>query len=392
MKEDTRIVHGGRATAKAHRVVNPPVYHASTVLSPTIAARREAFEARVRRVPGFYYGRSGNPTTRVLEEAVAGLEGGHDCLAFPSGLAAIAAAMLSYLSAGDHVLVTDGVYRPVRNLCDRLLARLGIETTYYPPLIGAGIAGLMRPETRVVYAESPASVTFEVQDLPAIAAAAHAKGARVLFDNTWATPLFFKPLAKGADVSILAATKYIGGHSDLMLGLVTTSGDAWPELYDGFHLLGQAVGPDDAYLAQRGLRTMGVRLRAHHANALRVAEWLQGRDEVAAVLYPALPGHPGYELWQRDFAGASGLFSVLLRPCSEAALAAMVDNLALYSIGASWGGYESLVLPEDVRAARSVTDWPHDGPVLRLHIGLEDPDDLIADLDAGFGRLRETEG
>ncbi len=390
MKEDTRIVHGGRAAAKRQRVVNPPVYHVSTVLSPTIAARREAFEARARRVPGFYYGRSGNPTARALEEAIAELDGGHDCLAFPSGLAAIAAAMLSYLSAGDHLLVTSGVYRPVRNLCDRMLARLGIETTYYPPGIGAGIAALMRPETRVVYVESPATMTFEVQDLPAIAAAAHEKGARVLFDNTWATPLFFKPLEKGADVAILAATKYVGGHSDIMLGLVTTTEAAWPALYDGYHLLGQCVGPDDAYLAQRGLRTMGVRLRAHQANALRVAEWLTGRDEVEAVLHPGLPDHPGHDIWKRDFSGSSGLFSVLLNPCSEAALAAMVDNLALFAIGASWGGYESLVMPGDVGADRGATDWPHQGPLLRLHIGLEDPADLIADLDAGFARLAKA--
>ena len=392
MKRDTRIVHGGRAAAKAQRIVNPPVYHASTVLSPTLAARRESQVARASREPGFYYGRSGNPTARALEDAIAALEGGHGCLAFPSGLAAIATALLSYLSAGDHLLITDGVYRPVRSLCDRLLSRLRIEATYYAPLIGAGIADLMRPETRVVYVESPASQTFEVEDLPAIAAAAHERGALVLFDNTWATPLFFRPLEHGADVSIVAATKYVGGHSDIMLGLVTANEAAWPRLHDGFHLLGQSVGPDDAYLAQRGLRTMGVRLREHEAGALRVAGWLQGRDEVAAVLHPALPGHPGHETWKRDFDGATGLFSVVLEPCSEAALAAMVDNLELFGIGASWGGYESLVLPCNVPHSRSVTDWPHEGPVLRLHIGLEDTRDLIADLEAGFERLREAEG
>ncbi|MFQ5784262.1 MAG: cystathionine beta-lyase [Alphaproteobacteria bacterium] len=391
MKQDTRIVTLGRKDARKLRVVNPPVVHASTVFSPTIAARRAAQARRARREPGFYYGRSGSPTARALEEALAGLEGGHDCLTFPSGLAAIAAALLAYLSAGDHLLMTDGVYQPVRKLCDRLLPRLGVETTYYPPRLGAGVADLIRPETRVVYVESPSSQTFEVQDIPAIAAAAHAGGAPaggalVLADNTWASPYFCRPLDLGADVSIQAATKYVGGHSDLMLGAATATEAAWAPLRDAAGHLGQCAGPDDLYLAQRGLRSLAVRMRRHQETGLALAQWLERRSEIARVLHPGLPDDPGHALWRRDFSGASGLFSIVFEPCSEAAFAAFVDGLAHFGIGASWGGFESLALPAHPK--RAAEPWRAEGPLLRLHAGLEDPADLIADLEAGFERMR----
>ncbi len=310
MADETRIVTAGRKEAKRLGAVNPPVFHVSTVLRPSLAAQKEAMAARARGERLFFYGREGSPTARALEDAMAALEGAHDCLTFSSGLGAISTALLGCLSAGDHMLVTDGVYLPVRNFCDGLLARLGIETVYYPPCIGAGIAELIRPNTRVVYVESPSSQTFEMQDLPAIAEIAHANDALVLVDNTWATPYFHKPLALGADMSIQAATKYIVGHSDAMLGTVATTEAAWPLLRRATSELGQCAGPDDIYLGQRGLRSMAVRLRHHQEAALELATWFKARPEVARVLHPALPDDPGHAIWKRDFAGASGLFAV----------------------------------------------------------------------------------
>lgn len=388
MADETRIVTAGRKQAKALGLVNPPVYHCSTVLRPSLAAQREAVAARKRGERLFFYGREGSPTARALEEAMAALEGAHDCLAFSSGLGAISTALLACVSAGDHVLVTDGVYHPVRVFCDGMLSRLGVEITYYPPRIGEGIAELIRPNTRVVYVESPSSQTFEMQDLPAIAAAARERGALVLVDNTWATPYFHKPLALGADMSIQAATKYVVGHSDAMLGMVAATEAAWPLLRDATRALGQCAGPDDLYLGQRGLRTMAVRLRHQGAAGIALAQWLSERPEVARVLHPALADDPGHAIWKRDFTGASGLFSIVLRPCSDDALAAMVDDLAYFGIGASWGGYESLILP--VRPVRTATRWTAEGPVLRLHVGLEALDDLKADLEAGFARLAKA--
>ena len=308
-------------------------------------------------------------------------------MTLPTGLAAINVALMSFLDSGDHILVSDSVYEPVRTLCDRQLSRFGITATYYDPLIGAGIAALIRPNTRIVYLESPGSLTFEVQDVPAIAAAAHAAGALVVLDNTWATPLFQKPLRLGADIVIHAATKYIVGHSDAMLGIVVADERRWRQMKACGHGMGFAAAPDDCYLALRGLRTLDVRLRRHEANGLAVARWLAGRPEVARLLYPALPDDPGHALWRRDFIGASGLFGVVLKPCPPAALTAMLDGMKLFAMGFSWGGYESLILPVKPARYRTATPWTEAGPTLRLHVGLEGVPDLIADLEAGFARL-----
>jgi len=378
--QDTRLTHAGREPGRFHGFVNPPIYRGSTVLFPTVA-RLEANDQ------DYTYGRLGTPTVRALEEALAELEGGYRTLLTPSGLSAIATTLLALLSAGDHVLVSDSVYRPNRRFCDQVLKRLGVETTYYDPLIGGGIKELIKKTTRVVFAESPGSQTFEVQDLPAIAAAAHAAGARVVLDNTWATPLYFKPFAHGADVSIQAATKYIVGHADAMLGAITTTEAAWPAIARAHEDFGLCCGPEDVYLGLRGLRSLGVRLARHQASGIELARWLSSRPEVARVLHPALPSDPGHALWKRDFTGASGLFSIELKPVPHEAVAAMLDGLELFGMGYSWGGFESLILPFDPTAYRTATQWHGEGPALRLHIGLEDVEDLKADLDAGFARL-----
>jgi cystathionine beta-lyase len=294
------------------------------------------------------------------------------------------------VQSGDHVLVTDNVYGPTRTFATRFLRRFGVEATFFPPLAGAGITALMRDNTRAVFLESPGSLSFEVQDVPAIAAAARARGATVLMDNTWATPLFFKPLAHGVDISIQAATKYIVGHSDAMLGTVTATEAAAARLRAVHYELGQTVGPDDVNLASRGLRTMAVRLARHWETGVRLAEWIARQPEVARVLHPALPGDPGHALWERDFTGASGLFGVVLRPIARRAYAALFDRLALFGIGASWGGYESLIVPMSPGETRTATSWTDPGPCFRIHAGLENVDDLLADLDAGFRRLREN--
>ena len=382
---ETLLTHAGNHPEANHGIVNPPVYHASTVLYPTIEAMERA---QKDRLTGVSYGRYGTPTTFALEEAVAALEGGGRALALPSGLAAIGATLLSLLKAGDHLLMVDSVYSPARALCDKTLARFGIEVTYYDPLVGGGIAGLMRPNTRLVYLESPGSLTFEVQDVPAIVAAAHAKGALAVMDNTWATPLLFKPLSHGIDIAIYAATKYFVGHSDAMLGVVVVRD---PDLYRtvklAAHGMGYCAAPDDCYLGLRGLRTLGVRLRRHGESGLALARWLQRRPEVVRVLHAGLPEHPGHALWRRDFAGASGLFSIALKPCTPAAVAAMVEGMRLFGMGASWGGYESLLLPVKPESTRTATRWAPGGPTLRLHAGLEAVEDLIADLEDGFRRL-----
>jgi cystathionine beta-lyase len=383
--DETRLAHAGNRPRDNHGVVNPPVYHASTVLFPTLAALHAA---EADRFSGTTYGRYGTPTVFALEEAVAALEGAERALALPTGLAAVTMSLMAFLKPGDHLLMVDTVYEPVRGFCDRFLAKLGIATTYYPPGIGGEIRGLLRPQTRVVYLETPGSLTFEFQDVPAIVAAAHAAGAKVLLDNTWGTPLFYKPLAQGVDVSIQAATKYISGHSDVMLGMVATRAELWRQIKITAHGLGHAAAPDDCYLALRGLRTLAVRLARHQETALALARWLQRRPEVERVLHPALPEHPGHAVWRRDFAGSSGLFSVLLKPVPEAALAAMLDGLSLFGMGFSWGGYESLMIPCNLARARSAEPWTAPGPLLRIHAGLEHPADLIADLEAGFARLR----
>ncbi|MFZ5789210.1 MAG: cystathionine beta-lyase [Pseudomonadota bacterium] len=384
--DDTHLTHAGNRPRENHGVVNPPVYHASTILFPTVAALREA-EASRSRFSSFVYGRSGTPTSRAFEDAVAALEGAERALALPSGLAAITASLMTFLKSGDHLLMVDTVYGPVRTFCNRMLARLGIVTTYYDPGVGDRVSALMRPETKVVYLEAPGSLTFEMQDIPAIAAVAKTSGATVMMDNTWATPLFFKPLQHGVDVVIEAATKYIGGHADLMMGVVAADEDRLIQIKTAAHIVGHAAAPDDCYLALRGLRTLSVRLARHQESGLQLARWLQARPEVERVLHPGLPGDPGHALWRRDFTGASGLFAILLKPCPAPALEAMLDGMKLFGMGYSWGGYESLILPVDPRAVRTATSWDAPGPVLRIHAGLEDPADLIADLEAGFARL-----
>jgi len=382
LKPDTKVTIGGRNPFAHHGYVNTPVYHASTLLYPTA----EDFLARRGR---YSYGRRGTPTSEALEKAIQEIEG-PACAGvalLPSGLAAISAALLSVLRAGDHVLVTDSVYGPTRKFCDTVLARYGVATTYYDPLIAAGIAALMQPNTRAVFTEAPGSLTFEMQDIPAIAEAAHGKGALVLMDNTWASPLYFKALEKGVDLSIQSGTKYIGGHSDLMLGAVSTHREALPQLKDTVFSMGLCVGPDDMNLGLRGLRTLSVRLARHHQSGLAVARWLEGRPEVLKVLHPALPSDPGHAIWQRDFTGACGLFGVVLKPVRQEAVLAFLNALSLYGMGASWGGFESLAIPYDVSSLRTATKWAPGGPSLRLHIGLEDVSDLIADLERGFAAL-----
>ncbi len=385
-KPDTVLSKAGRDPERFHGAVNPPVYHASTILFPTVAARAEAED---QPFDHYNYGRIGTPTSEALERAMAELEGGYRAVSVSSGLAAITVSLLALLKAGDLLLMVDTVYGPTRRFCDNVLARFGVETTYYDPLVGAGIADLMRDNTRAVFLESPGSLTFEVQDVPAIAAVARGRGIATLMDNTWATPLFFQPIAHGVDVSIQAATKYVVGHADAMLGVMTCRDAATFRTVKRCAVqLGQCAGPDDIYLGLRGLRTLAPRLRQHQENGLKVARWLQERPEVARVLHPALPDDPGHPLWQRDFTGACGLFGVVLTAgWSEAAVAAMVDGLRLFGIGASWGGFESLILPMRPDRVRTAITWAAPGPSLRLHVGLEDPDDLIADLTAGFDRL-----
>ena len=379
-KQNTRLAHAGREPQCFHGFVNPPIYRGSTILFPTAAA----LEANEQE---YTYGRLGTPTVRALEEAIAELEGGHATRLTPSGLAAIATTFLALLSAGDHLLVTDAVYRPTRRFCDHVLARLGVEITYYDPLVGAGIKDLIKPNTKVVFSESPGSQTFEVQDIPAIAKAAHEAGAVVVLDNTWATPLFFKSFTHGADVSIQAATKYIVGHADAMLGTITASKAVWPAIASTHEELGLCVGPEDAYLGLRGLRSLGVRLGHHQAAGVALAEWLKARPEVARVIHPALASDPGHAIWKRDFTGCSGLFAVVLKPAPKQAVAAMLDGFELFGMGYSWGGFESLMIPFDPSTYRTATKWQAEGPALRLHVGLEDLDDLKADLEAGFARL-----
>jgi cysteine-S-conjugate beta-lyase len=382
IKPETRLVTAGRDTRGQHGFVNPAVYHASTVLYPTA-------EDQVAHRSRYQYGRRGTPTTEALEGALRALEG-EACAGvalMPSGLSAISTALLAVAGTGDHILVTDSVYRPTRVFCDGVFKRMGVETTYYDPLIGNDIAKLFKPNTRVVFVEAPGSQSFEMQDIPAIAKVAHDKCALVLTDNTWATPLYFNAFDKGVDLSIQAGTKYIGGHSDIMFGCVSANAAAFPALKNTVNALGICVGPDDVFLALRGLRTLSVRLARHYQSGLTVARWLSNRPEVARVLHPALESDPGHAIWKRDFTGASGLFSIVLKPMAEKAVHAFMNELALFGMGFSWGGYESLVILFDCKDYRTATPWTPGGPTLRFHIGLEDTGDLIADLERGFAAM-----
>jgi cystathionine beta-lyase len=384
LKRDTVITRAGRDSQRYAGLVNTPVFRGSTVLFPDV----RSYEARdPDNFKAMRYGTHGTPTTFALEEAVAELEGGHAAVALPSGIAAIVVALAAFVKTGDHILVVDSVYGPTRNFCDRRLKPFGVEVEYYDPLIAHGIAALIRPNTTLVFCEAPGSLTFEMQDIPAIAAAAHAKSIPVLADNTWGTPYFFDSFQHGVDVSIHAATKYIAGHSDTLVGVIVTNQQYWLKVRRAVADYGYCVSPDDCYLALRGLRTIGVRMKHQQQSALKVARWLQSRPEIIRVLYPALESDPGHALWKRDFTGAASLFGVILRPVPWEAVAAMIDALELFGIGSSWGGYESLAIRVDVSKARTATKWNPGGPLIRLHIGLEDPDDLIADLERGFARL-----
>lgn len=379
-RKDTRLVELGRDPALHAGAVNTPVYRASTILFPDVETMRTEAQP-------YTYGRRGTPTTRGLEQALCELEGGARTVLTPSGLSACTLAILTTCSAGDHILVTDSVYGPTRVFCQKIAKRYGISTTYFEPHIGADIAQQFRPETKAVFVESPGSFSFEVQDVPAIARVAHERGAAVILDNTWATPLYFNALGHGVDLSVQAATKYISGHADVMMGAITAN-EAWKDrLVETHGTLGLCSSGDDAYLAMRGLRTLGVRLRRHQESAIEIAAWLKSRPEVARVLYPPMHDDSGHVLWKRDFTGASGLFSVILKPASEKAVDAMCDGFEHFGLGYSWGGFESLVVPGHMPRS-----FPPklEGPMLRLHIGLEDVDDLKTDLTQGLERLHQA--
>jgi cystathionine beta-lyase len=388
----TRLTQVGRPGARAHGFVNTALVRGSTVLHPDLAHRKSMDSLRYEQAQ--VYGTHGTPTHFALETAIAEIEGGTRCQIVSSGLSAITTPLLAFLKSGEHVLVPDNVYGPTRRFCDGMLAGLGIATTYYDPMITAeALEGLMRPETRVLFLESPGSHTFEVQDVPALAAVAHAHGARVMIDNTWGVH-FFQPFAHGCDISIQAATKYIGGHSDIILGAVTVANDAdWRRLRDAATALGQYASPDDCWLALRGIRSLGVRLRHQMESGLEIARWLEQRPEVLRVLHPALPGSPGHEIWKRDFTGASSLFGVVLNPRYDVdAVGAMIDVMTLFGIGASWGGFESLILPTSGTISRSAGTGQFGGEMMRIHIGLEDVADIKADLTRGFAKLNEVSG
>ena len=386
MKKDTQLAHLGRIAVNDPKTVGVPLHRASTVLFDSLAemaAVQNAWDAD-EQVPT--YGVFNMPQEVALANTVAEIEGGYRAATFPSGLAAVAGALLACVKAGDHVLMTDSGYAPGRHFAVDFLARFDVAIEFYDPLIGAGIETLMKTNTRVVYTESPGSHTFEVQDIPAITKVAHAHGALVIMDNAWATGYFFNAFAHGVDLVVQPATKYYAAHSDVLIGLVIASKATWPMLKHTALSLGQRASPDDCFLALRGMRTLGVRMKQHAASALAVAQWLATRPEVQRVLYPALPSDPGHTLWKRDFTGASGLFGIELKPCSRTQLAAMLDHYIHFGLGYSWGGFESLVAPAHIDNARSVRPWLG-GPLVRFHIGLEDTDDLIRDLEAGFTRL-----
>lgn len=388
-KIDTILTVAGRDPASNHGVVNPPVYHASTIIFPSLAAQEEASHDPLNHIT---YGRSGTPTQQALEDTMSQLEGAHRTVAVPSGLAAITGAIVGFVSAGDHMLVSDSAYGPTRRFCLNILKRFGVETTFFDPMMGAEVERLVQPNTKLFYVEAPGSLTFEVQDIPALSKVAHAHGAIVVADNTWATPLYCQPLKLGADIAVHAGTKYVVGHSDAMMGLICcATAEQYAIVKNHSAMLGFHAAPDDSYLALRGLRTLAVRLRRHEQSALEIARWLKTRPEVAQVLHPALPDCPGHEIWKRDFTGSSGLFAFVLKDgYPKHAIAAMVDHMKLFGIGYSWGGYESLMIHAHPEVFRSATPWPKEKTTIRVHIGLDDVDDIKADLAAGFERMEKA--
>lgn len=383
MKKDTKIVHSGRSKKWTGQAVNTPVYHASTVLFDTVADLKYALQNFRNKI--MFYGRRGTPTHFAFRDAMVELEGGHDCLVYPSGIAAINAALMSFLSSGDHLLMVDTAYGPTRALCNTVLKRMGIETSYYDPMVGEGIKDLIKENTKVIFTESPGSLTMEVQDIPAISKVAHEHDIILMLDNTYGNLINFSPYDHGVDLSVQAATKYIVGHSDAMLGTVTTTEKYWRRLQDNSYYMGQTAAPDDINLAMRGIRTIKTRIRQHEESALKIAKWLKSRPEVDLVLHPAFTDCPGHEIWKRDFNGSNGLFSFTLKSGNDEAITAFLDHLDLFKMGYSWGGFESLVMSfYDLKNERKLPLWNDYGPLIRLHIGLEDADDLIEDLEQGF--------
>lgn len=381
----TLLAHASIEPDQHHGFVNTPVYRGSTVAFPTCESMREGRQK-------YTYGRWNNPSTEALTQALQQLEGAEGTVLCPSGLSACTTAILSVVGAGDHLLIADNVYSPIRAFCEQVGQRFGIEVTFYDPTIGAGIVDFLKPNTKAIYTESPGSLTLEIQDIPAIAKVAHEHDILVITDNTWGTPLYFPSLELGVDLSIMAATKYIVGHSDAVLGTVSASKRAWDSLKRFHFNMGLFASPDDVTLALRGMRTLDVRLERHYKNATTVAKWLETREEVEAVYYPALESHPQHQLWKRDFKGASGLLSFVTKPSTQAAADALLDSLSLFSIGYSWGGFESLAMIADPKPVRSATSWEIDGHLVRLHIGLEDPSDLIEDLEQGFAKFNMLRG
>jgi cystathionine beta-lyase len=386
MNQDTKIINAGRKDKWTKGVVNPAVQRASTVIFNSVAEMKHAAANKTDQV--LFYGRRGTSTSFAFSDAMVALEGGAGCALYPSGTAAITNAILSFIETGDHLLMVDTAYEPTRDFCDKILKKLGIETTYYDPLIGTDIGSLIQDNTKIIFLESPGSLSMEVQNVPAIAEVAHKHDCIVMLDNTWGAAVNFQPFEYGVDISVQAATKYIVGHSDVMLGTATATEKFWPQLRENSYIMGQCTSPDDLYLALRGIRTLGVRMKQHQENALKIAHWLAKRDEVETILHPAFESCPGHEFFKRDFNGSNGLFSFVLNRGSQAALTALLDGMQHFKMGYSWGGFESLILGvTSVQSMRTVTKWPYDNPLIRLHIGLEDVDDLIEDLNKGFERF-----
>jgi cysteine-S-conjugate beta-lyase len=396
MKKETKLVIAGKNYKDNYGSVNIPVHRTSTVLFPTLDAYNEAekgnscYKTQGSLLTDYSYGISGTPTNFALQNAICEIEGAQYCLIYPSGLSAISMTLLSLLQTGDHVLISDSIYGPTRRFCNKELTRLGIETTYYDPLIGSEISKLIKKNTKVIFTESPGSLTFEIQDIPAITKVAKEKNITTVIDNSWATSIYFDPFKYGIDIALQAGTKYIGGHSDILIGTVTTNDtNLYKSLMRSHRNYGVHVSPDDCYLAIRGLRTMGVRLKAHQETALKLAKWLENRADVTTILHPAFSSCPGHEIWKRDFSGSTGLFSFILdKKYSKEAIAKMVDNMQIFGIGASWGGFESLIMPIDPSSIRTASKWPHENSCIRIYAGLEDAGDIINDLEKGLERLR----